>query len=268
MEDDTDVRNDRPRELTKTESAAIDWAGLLANLGKKVLHVGGGPSTEHLFELAHFKPGQHVLDAGCGVGTTAIEIASRFDCQVTAIDIAQSMVERAKANVRAAGLEDSVTVQRGDLLALEFPDETFDRVVVESVVMFLDRSQAARELTRVCKPNGHVVDVEAYFVQETPADVLESSQELFPGMILEEPEGWVDLYNSAGLTDIEYVSGPAEFVGPLYMIRDEGLSGFLTILGRLVTHPAYLRQFAARLPRVRRVQPYIEYIVIAGRKPA
>lgn len=266
MVNDTDDVTNRHRELTKTESAAIDWAGLLASLGKKVLHVGGVPSTEHLFELAQFEPGQHVLDAGCGVGTTAIEIASRFDCQVTAIDIAPSMVERAASNVRAAGLADSVRVHRGDILELAFPDDTFDRVVAESVVMFVDRARAARELTRVCKPDGHVIDVEAYFVKDTPVDVLESSQELFPGMVLEEPEGWVDLYSSAGLTDIEFISGPAEFVGPRYMIRDEGLGGFLQFLGRLLTHPAYLRQFAARVPRVRHVQPHIEYIVLAGQK--
>ena len=263
-----DEQNVPPRELTETESAAIDWAGLLANLGKKVLHVGGGPSTEQLFELAHFEPGQHVLDAGCGVGTTAIEIASRFDCQVTAIDIAPSMIDRAATNVRAAGLEDSVTVQQGDILALEFPDDTFNRVVIESVVMFVDRSRAAREVFRVCKPNGYVVDHEAYFIRETPADVLESSQELFPGMVLEDPEGWADLYRSAGFTDIAYVSGPAEFIGPAYMIRDEGLGGFLKILGQLLTHPAYLRQMAGTMPRVRRVQPYIDYIVLASRKPA
>lgn len=256
------------RDLTETESAAIDWAGLLANLGKKVLHVGGGPSSEHLFELARFEPDQHVLDAGCGVGATAIEIASRYDCRVTAIDIAPSMVDHARSNVRDAGLEHSVTVEQGDILDLAFPDDTFDRVVVESVVMFVDHARAASELVRICKPDGYVVDHEAYFVPETPATVAERSQELFPGMVLEDPEGWVSLYRDAGLTDIEQVSGPAAFIGPGYVIRDEGLAGFLTILGRLVTHPAYLRQMAATAPRVRRVQPYIDYIVLAGRKPA
>jgi cyclopropane fatty-acyl-phospholipid synthase-like methyltransferase len=239
----------------------------LAKLGKRVLHVGGGPSTEQLFELAGFEAGQNVLDAGCGVGNTAIEIASRYDCQVTAIDIAPSMVERAANNVRAVGLEDSVTVRQRDLLALEFPDGTFDRIVLESVVMFVDRARAASEVVRVCKPGGLVVDHEAYFTQGTPNEVLESGQELFPGFVLEEPEGWVALYREAGLSDVEYVTGPAEFIGPTYVIRDEGLSGFLKILARLLTHPADLRQMAGMLPHARRIQPHIDYIVVAGRKP-
>ena len=33
---------------------------------------------------ADFQPGQRVLDFGCGVGTTAIEIARRFGAEVTA----------------------------------------------------------------------------------------------------------------------------------------------------------------------------------------
>jgi hypothetical protein len=84
---------------------------------------------------------------------------------------------------------------------------------------------------------------------------------------LEEPEGWVELYRNAGLSEIEYVTGPAEFIGPAYMIRDEGLLGSLAILGRLLTHPGDLRQMAGKLPRVRRLQPHIDYIVVAGRKP-
>ena len=134
--------------------------------------------------------------------------------------------------------------------------------------MFVDRTQAAREVVRVCKPDGYIVDYEAYFTRDTPANIVESSQELFLGMVLEDPEGWMDLYRTAGLTDIEYVSGPAEFIGPAYMIRDEGLTCFLKIVGRLLTHPTYVRQMAGMLPRVRRVQPYIDYIVLVGRKPA
>lgn len=78
----------------------------------------------------------------------------------------------------------------------------------------------------------------------------------------------MELYRSAGLTDVEYVSSPAEFFGPAYMVRDEGVTGVLKILGRLITHPAYLRQMAEIGPRVRRVQPYLNYIVVAGRKLA
>lgn len=239
----------------------------MAALGKKRIGMGGRPATEHLFEMARFEPGQRVIDAGCGVGTTAIEIASRYDCQVTAVDIAPEMIDRAVANVRDADLEDRVTVEQGDILSLNFPDDSFDRVVVESVVMFVDRRRATSELARVCKPGGYVIDQEGFFEAGTPDEAIESSQELFPGMVLEDPEAWVELFSDAGLSDVEYVTGPAEFFGPGPMIRDEGVSGFFRILGRLLTHPRLLRQMIATAPNVRRLQPHLNFIVISGRKP-
>jgi hypothetical protein len=54
-----------------------------------------------------------VLDVGCGVGTTAIEIAGRFRAHVTVIAISPLMLARTRANVHAAGLEDRVTVEQG-----------------------------------------------------------------------------------------------------------------------------------------------------------
>lgn len=257
------------RDRTETETAASENAETVAALGKRVIHVGGRPATDDLFELGRFEPNQYVLDAGCGVGATAIQIASRYGSQVTAIDISPTMVERATVNAQAAGLEDRVTVQQGDILDLDFPDDTFDRVVIEAVSMFVDRDQATRELVRVCKPGGYVVDHEAYF-SRTPTDgIIESSQHLFPGLELDEtPDVWADRYRSAGLTDIEYVTGPVRFLGPRALIRDEGLSGSLKMMGRLLTKPKYLQRMRDVAPHERRVEPYLDYFVLAGRKPA
>src|SRR5689334_17790182 len=102
------------------EVAKLDPYALMAVIGKRVIHPGGRKSTEELLARGGFAPGQRVLDVGCGVGTTAIEIARRFGAEVTAIDIAPLMLERAEANVRAAGMGQLVTVQQGDILHLPF----------------------------------------------------------------------------------------------------------------------------------------------------
>ena len=270
-----DVQLERPmtavqtRDRTETETAASENAETVAALGKTVIHVGGRPASDKLFELGRFESEQHVLDAGCGVGTTAIQIASRYGSRVIAIDISSTLVERATGNVQAAGLGDRITVQQGDILDLEFPDNTFDRVVIEAVSMFVDRDRATRELVRVCKPGGYVVDHEAYFSRTPTDDVIESSQHLFPGLELDEtPDVWADRYRSAGLTDIEYVDGPVGFFDPRALIRDEGVSGFLKMMGRLLTKPKYLQRMRDVAPHERRVEPYLDYFVLAGRKPA
>lgn len=56
----------------------MDPYAFFALLGKRVIHPGGRRSTEQIFELGQFSEGQRVLDIGCGVGTTAIQLASRF----------------------------------------------------------------------------------------------------------------------------------------------------------------------------------------------
>lgn len=259
----------RPRDRTETETAASKNAETVAALGKTVIHVGGRPATEKLFELGRFDSNQHVLDVGCGVGTTAIEITSRYGSRVTAIDISPTLVERATVNVQTAGLGDQITVQQGDILELEFPDDTFDRVVVEAVSMFVNRDQATRELVRVCKPGGYVVDHEAYFSRNPTDDIIESSQHLFPGLDLDEtPDVWVERYRSAGLTDIKYVDGPVRFFDPRALIRDEGVSGSLKMIGRLLTRPKYLQRMRDVAPHERRVEPYLDYFVLTGRKAA
>jgi ubiquinone/menaquinone biosynthesis C-methylase UbiE len=141
---------------TAAEVAELDPYAFLALLGKRVIHPGGRLSSEELFRRAGFGPDQQVLDVGCGVGTSAITIASRFGAKVSAVDISPIMLTRARVNVLSAGLTGEVTVTYGDILTLGFPDNTFDRVVAEAVTMFVDRPRAVRELLRVCKPGGRL----------------------------------------------------------------------------------------------------------------
>ena len=74
----------------------------MATIGKRVIHPGGRASTEALLERAAITSDSKVLDVGCGVATTAVEIARRYGAHVTAVDIAPLMLERAEANVAAA----------------------------------------------------------------------------------------------------------------------------------------------------------------------
>ena len=148
------------QKLASGEVAALDPYKFMALIGKRVIHPGGRVSTEALLRSAGITPTTRVLDVGCGVGTTAIEIARRYGASVTAVDISPLMLERARANVAAAGAADRVAVEQGDILALSYPDDEFDVVIAEAVTMFDDRDRAASELARVCTPGGRVLATE------------------------------------------------------------------------------------------------------------
>jgi SAM-dependent methyltransferase len=105
--------------------------------------------------------GAAVLDAGCGVGSHSIRLARRgFD--VVGVDFSPSALETARGNVAAHGLADRIRLQREDLLALSFPDASFDAVLCWGVLMHVpDVERAIDELARVVRPGGRLVVSEA-----------------------------------------------------------------------------------------------------------
>jgi len=260
-----------PATLTRSELdvTSLDPYAFMAVLGKRVIHPGGRRSTEELFNLARMQEGQTALDVGCGVGTTAIQIARRFGAAVTAIDISPIMLERARRNVQRVGLERNIEIEQGDILALRFADATFDRVIAEAVTMFVDRRRAAKELVRVCRPNGMVLATE-FFWRQPPTD---EAREIFlgqvcPGMQLDKLDGWVRIYKDAGLSAIEVRSGPFEMMTPRGFLQDEGLINAFACMFRGLSRVAYLRKMAWLMPRITKAVPYLGYILVGGVKPA
>jgi cyclopropane fatty-acyl-phospholipid synthase-like methyltransferase len=196
-------------------------------------------------------------------------MAHRFGATVTAVDISSLMLDRARGNVRRAGLEREITVEPGDILELQFPDSSFDRVVAEAVTMFVNRRRAAKELVRVCRPGGMVLATE-FFWRRPPT---EEAREIFlgqvcPGMELDKLDGWVRLYEDAGLAAVQVRSGPFEMMTPRGFLQDEGLINAVACMLRGLSRPAYLRKMVWLMPRIGRAVPYLGYILVAGTKPA
>lgn len=256
-------------KLASAEIAKLDPYKFMAVIGKRFIHPGGRASTRALLDRAGITAESRVLDVGCGVATTAVEIARQFGAKVTAVDIAPLMLERADANITAAGASDRVAVTEGDILDLKYDDDAFDVVIAEAVTMFVDRQRAANELARVTKPDGRVLATE-FFWRRSPTP---EAREIFlgqvcPGLEFDTIEDWVRIYTSAGLNDIETVTGPFEMMTARAFLADEGLARSLAVMGRVMTRPAHLRKMAWLMPRMAKAVPYPGYIVVAATKPA
>lgn len=254
--------------LSGPEIRKLDPYLFMGVIGKRVIHPGGRQATEELLGRAEIREGERVLDIGCGVGTTAITIAQRFGANVTAADISPLMLERARANVRAAGVADQVTVEEADILALPYPDDRFDCVIAEAVTMFVNRPRAAEAMVRVSRPGGRVLATE-FMWRRPPTD---EAREVFlgevcPGLKFDTLDDWVRLYANAGLEEVDVDSGAFEMMTPKGFLADEGLGGSIRVMGRVLARPAYVKKMAWLMPRMRRAVPYLGYIVVAGRKP-
>ena len=103
------------------------------------------------------QPDQHLLDLGCGDGTTAIPAAQR-GATVRGIDIARNLVAAGNARATELGLT-TCTFEEGDASNLEsVDDETFDLLISVFGAMFAPRPHdTAAEMVRVVKPGGRIV---------------------------------------------------------------------------------------------------------------
>ena len=96
------------------------------------------------------RPADSVLDACCGTGDLALE-AQRAGARVTGLDFSERMLERARSKSGA------VQWVRGDVLALPFPDESFDVVTVGFGIRNVEDLEAGlAELCRVLRPGGRL----------------------------------------------------------------------------------------------------------------
>ena len=251
--------------LTAQQVAELDPYQFMAELGKKVIHPGGRRSTEELLRFAQIDGAHRVLDVGCGVGTTAIEIAERFGCDVTAVDLDEAMLAKAREAVARRDLAAQVTVQAGDIHALPFDDESFDVVIVEAVTMFVDRTRAAAEVVRVCRRGGRVLDHEFIWRKSpTPSVRRIFTGEVCPGIDFKNANDWTELYGRAGLIDLQATTGPFVMMTPGGFVRDEGLAGTIRFGARALSRTAYLRKMAWLIPRMIRAMPYLGYVVVSG----
>ena len=105
-----------------------------------------------LAELADVRPGQRVLDVGCGPGALSTELVGRLGADaVSAVDPSESFV--AAARERLPG----VTVEQASAEKLPFPDDSFDAALAQLVVHFMSEPVAGlAEMGRVTRSGGVV----------------------------------------------------------------------------------------------------------------
>ena len=98
------------------------------------------------------EPGARVLEIGVGTGLSLDAYPQH--CQVTGIDLAPEMLERAQDRVNRNGWR-HVTLTQGDALGLQFDDDAFDYVMAFHVVSVVpDPQRMMLEAQRVCRPGG------------------------------------------------------------------------------------------------------------------
>lgn len=134
---------------------AVDTSAAIA-FEKYLVPTVFGPWSRALVDLADPKPGERLLDVGCGTGAAARYAAELLGGKnaVAAIDLNAGMI----AHARTLDTQGAVDWHEGDIMALPFDDAAFQKVVGNQVLQFLpDRPGALAEIRRVMAGDGRAV---------------------------------------------------------------------------------------------------------------
>jgi len=174
--------------------------------------------------LPQLRPGDRLLDVGCGPGTLTADLALRVaPGQVTGVDVAAAVLGEAEAHARDAGAA-NVTFLAGDFGAAGLPPASFDVVHAHQVLQHLREPVGAlAAMARLAAPGGLVAAREADYstMAWAPADA--------------RIRRWLDVYlavtrhngaeanagrwllrwaHAAGLADVAYTTSTWTFATP------------------------------------------------------
>ena len=111
-------------------------------------------------------PSDTVLECACGTGMISEYIAETCT-HLTATDFSEGMLKETRKKCRRFS---NMTIESADITKLQYPDNSFDKVVAANVIHLLDDPQTALdELLRVCKPGGKII-IPTYINHENKGD--------------------------------------------------------------------------------------------------
>jgi SAM-dependent methyltransferase len=167
---------------------AARYGGLATGTGS--LSCGGA------LDLAALRPGERLIDLGCGRGGDLLRAAGLVGPagQVTGIDATPRMVEAARE--RTAGLPQA-SVLLGDLAAVPLPDGCAEVVVSNCAINHaIDKAAVYREVARLLAPGGRVV----------VSDIV--SEAVLPESVRADPAAWAACYGGA-IPEADYLAAIA-----------------------------------------------------------
>jgi ubiquinone/menaquinone biosynthesis C-methylase UbiE len=176
-----------------------------------------------MLELVPARPGEHILDVGCGIGHSAVRLAQLVGPtgRVVGIDKSENVVREARCRMAERSLPLEYHV--GNAQRLIFPEHSFDVCRTERVLMYIEQpQQVLDEMVRVLRPGGALI----LFEFDYDGMVVDSPEQTLTrriGRLIADsvPSGWIGrqaprLLRERGLCEVTVVPQMVLTPYPLY----------------------------------------------------
>ena len=177
------------------------YTDFLSKFGVSGAHPGGFMLSKQIMGTKNINSNSRILDVGCGTGQTAAYLASEYGATVTGIDIHPIMVEKSKNRMEKNALP--VEILQCSIENVPILDDTFDLILSESVLSFVDKSTALKEIFRLLKDDGQLIAIE-FTLNEPLEPSIENEIKQFYGFesLLMEQD-WLRYFKQVGFTNIQ-----------------------------------------------------------------
>ncbi|WP_154661629.1 class I SAM-dependent methyltransferase [Bacillus ndiopicus] len=176
------------------------YLDFLSKLGIEGAHPGGINLTKEILKRENINRNSHILDVGCGTGQTAAYLAYKYGAKVTGIDINPTMVTKAERRMKKNSLP--VKIIQGSVEKVPLPDYHFDFIISESVLSFVNKPRALKEIFRLLKNGGRFIAIEQTINKRLKEKEENEIKQFYGFDSLTMKKDWVALLEQAGFEQI------------------------------------------------------------------
>lgn len=177
-----------------------NYLNFLSKFGVGGAHPGGINLTKKIFKSENIYKSSRILDVGCGTGQTAAYLASKYGAKVTGIDTNAIMIEKAKKRMKEDRLP--VKIIQCSIEQTPLSDNTFDFIISESVLSFVNKPSALKEIYRLLKNGGRFIAIEFTVIQQLETKNEEEIKRFYGFDSFSMKKDWVALLQQAGFQNI------------------------------------------------------------------